>query len=68
MLAEAGYAKGFKLQLWRSKRAELVRIAQAVQQDLGLLGIHALVTEQIAERRLQRRHAPGPLGERPHIR
>ena len=30
-----GTPSGFRLQLWRSKRAELVRIAQSVQQDLA---------------------------------
>ena len=48
LLAEAGYAKGFKLQLWRSKRAELARIAQAVQQDLALLGIQVEIIERDA--------------------
>ena len=48
LLADAGYAKGFRLQLWRSKRAELVRIAQAVQQDLGLLGIQVEIVERDA--------------------
>jgi peptide/nickel transport system substrate-binding protein/oligopeptide transport system substrate-binding protein len=48
LLAEAGYAKGFKVQLWRSKRAELVRIAQSVQQDLALLGIEVEIVERDA--------------------
>jgi peptide/nickel transport system substrate-binding protein/oligopeptide transport system substrate-binding protein len=48
LLAEAGYAGGFKLQLWRSKRAELVRIAQSVQQDLALVGIRVEIIERDA--------------------
>jgi ABC-type transport system substrate-binding protein len=48
LLAEAGYVKGFKVQLWRSKRAELVRIAQSVQQDLALLGIQVEIVERDA--------------------
>jgi peptide/nickel transport system substrate-binding protein/oligopeptide transport system substrate-binding protein len=48
LLAEAGYARGFKLQLWRSKRAELARIAQSVQQDLALLGIAVEIVERDA--------------------
>jgi peptide/nickel transport system substrate-binding protein/oligopeptide transport system substrate-binding protein len=48
LLAEAGYAKGFHLQLWRGKRAELARVAQSVQQDLGLLGIQVEIIERDA--------------------
>ena len=48
LLAEAGYAGGFRLQLWRSKRAELVRIAQSVQQDLARLGIRIEIVERDA--------------------
>jgi ABC-type transport system substrate-binding protein len=48
LLAEAGYPHGFKLQLWRSKRAELARVAQSVQQDLGLLGIRVEIIERDA--------------------
>jgi peptide/nickel transport system substrate-binding protein len=48
LLAEAGYPNGFRLQLWRSKRAELVRVAQSVQQDLGLLGIRVEIVERDA--------------------
>ena len=48
LLAEAGYGRGFRLQLWRSKRAELVRIAQSVQQDLALLGIRVEIVERDA--------------------
>ena len=48
LLADAGYAHGFKLQLWRGKRAELARIAQSVQQDLALLGIDVEILERDA--------------------
>jgi peptide/nickel transport system substrate-binding protein/oligopeptide transport system substrate-binding protein len=48
LLAEAGHARGFRLQLWRSKRAELVRIAQSVQQDLALLGVSVEIVERDA--------------------
>jgi peptide/nickel transport system substrate-binding protein len=48
LLKEAGYADGFKLQLWRAKRSELVRIAQSVQQDLGLLGVRVEIVERDA--------------------
>ncbi|HET7426605.1 MAG TPA: ABC transporter substrate-binding protein [Gemmatimonadales bacterium] len=48
LLAEAGYPHGFTLQLWRSKRAELARVAQSVQQDLGLLGIRVEIVERDA--------------------
>jgi peptide/nickel transport system substrate-binding protein/oligopeptide transport system substrate-binding protein len=48
LLAEAGYPNGFRLQLWRSKRAELARVAQSVQQDLGLLGIQVEILERDA--------------------
>ena len=48
LLAEAGYAKGFALQLWRSKRAELARMAQSVQQDLASVGIRVEIVERDA--------------------
>ena len=48
LLKEAGYANGFSLQLWRNKRAELVQVAQSVQQDLGLLGIRVEIVERDA--------------------
>ena len=48
LLTEAGYPNGFRLQLWRSKRAELARVAQSVQQDLGLLGIRVEIVERDA--------------------
>jgi oligopeptide transport system substrate-binding protein len=39
LLVEAGYPDGFRLQLWRNQRTELVRIAQDVQQDLARIGV-----------------------------
>jgi peptide/nickel transport system substrate-binding protein/oligopeptide transport system substrate-binding protein len=48
LLREAGYPNGFTVQLWRSKRAELARVAQSVQQDLGLLGIKVEIVERDA--------------------
>jgi ABC-type transport system substrate-binding protein len=48
LLVEAGYAKGMRLQLWRNKRSEFVRIAQAVQQDLALLGVQVEIIERDA--------------------
>jgi peptide/nickel transport system substrate-binding protein/oligopeptide transport system substrate-binding protein len=48
LLVEAGYPDGFRLQLWRSKRAELARVAQSVQQDLAPLGIRVEIVERDA--------------------
>jgi peptide/nickel transport system substrate-binding protein/oligopeptide transport system substrate-binding protein len=48
LLEEAGYPRGFPIQLWRSKRAELARIAQTVQQDLAPLGIKVEIVERDA--------------------
>lgn len=48
LLAEAGYPNGFALQLWRTKRAELARLAQSVQQDLGAVGIRVEIVERDA--------------------
>jgi peptide/nickel transport system substrate-binding protein/oligopeptide transport system substrate-binding protein len=48
LLAEAGYPKGFPVQLWRGKAAELARVAQAVQQDLALVGIRVEILERDA--------------------
>jgi peptide/nickel transport system substrate-binding protein/oligopeptide transport system substrate-binding protein len=48
LLAEAGYARGFTLQLWRNNRTEFARIAQSVQQDLALLGIRVEIVERDA--------------------
>ena len=48
LLAEAGYPKGFPVQLWRGKAAELARVAQAVQQDLALVGIQVEILERDA--------------------
>ncbi len=48
LLAEAGYRAGFALQLWRAKRAELARVAQAVQQDLAVVGVRVEIVERDA--------------------
>lgn len=48
LLAEAGYPNGFPLQLWRTQRSELARIAQAVQSDLGEVGIRVEIVERDA--------------------
>jgi peptide/nickel transport system substrate-binding protein/oligopeptide transport system substrate-binding protein len=48
LLAEAGYAKGFRIQLWRNKREELARIAQSVQQDLAAVGVQVEIVERDA--------------------
>jgi peptide/nickel transport system substrate-binding protein/oligopeptide transport system substrate-binding protein len=48
LLAEAGYAKGFALKLWRSQRPEYSRIAQAVQQSLGQVGVTVEIVERDA--------------------
>lgn len=48
LLAEAGYPDGFRLQLWRTQRSELARIAQAIQADLGAVGIRVEIVERDA--------------------
>ncbi|HLS47582.1 MAG TPA: ABC transporter substrate-binding protein [Gemmatimonadales bacterium] len=48
LLGEAGYPNGFSLQLWRSQRAELARVAQAVQQDLASVGITVEILQRDA--------------------
>jgi peptide/nickel transport system substrate-binding protein/oligopeptide transport system substrate-binding protein len=48
LLAEAGHGRGLSLKLWRSQRAELARIAQAVQQDLAAVGITAEIVQRDA--------------------
>jgi peptide/nickel transport system substrate-binding protein/oligopeptide transport system substrate-binding protein len=48
LLAEAGYARGFGLQLWRSQRPEYARIAQAMQQDLAAIGVQVEIVERDA--------------------
>jgi ABC-type transport system substrate-binding protein len=48
LLREAGYPNGFRLQLWRTQRPELARIAQAIQADLALVGIRAEIVERDA--------------------
>ena len=48
LLAEAGHASGLNLKLWRSQRAELARIAQAVQQDLAQVGVKVEIVQRDA--------------------
>ena len=48
LLTEAGYGGGFRVRLWRSKRAELARVAQVVQQDLALVGVEVEIVERDA--------------------
>ena len=48
LLREAGYQKGFAVQLWRGKRSEQARIAQAVQQDLAAVGVRVEIVERDA--------------------
>jgi ABC-type transport system substrate-binding protein len=48
LLADAGHARGFPLQLWRTKRAELARLAQTIQQDLAAVGIRVEIVERDA--------------------
>jgi ABC-type transport system substrate-binding protein len=48
LLAEAGYASGLRLQLWRNQRTDFVRIAQAVQQDLARVGVSVEIIERDA--------------------
>lgn len=48
LLAEAGYATGLRLQLWRGQRAEHKRIAQAIQQELAKVGIAVEIVERDA--------------------
>lgn len=48
LLAAAGHASGLRLSLWRSQRAELARIAQAVQQDLAAVGVTVDIVQRDA--------------------
>ncbi len=48
LLAEAGYAAGFSLKLWRTAREQYSRIAQALQQQLGQVGITVEIVERDA--------------------
>lgn len=48
LLAEAGYGDGFSLRLWRTSREQYSRIAQAVQQQLGEVGIKVEIVERDA--------------------
>jgi len=46
LLAEAGYPDGFSLQLWRGQVPGYARVAQAVQQDLGAVGVKVEIVER----------------------
>lgn len=59
LLAEAGYANGLTLKLWRTQRTELARIAQAIQQSFALAG----VTVEIIERDASSARAASSKGE-----
>ncbi len=48
LLAEAGFPSGFGVKLWRSQRPEYARIAQAVQQSLGQIGVTVEIVERDA--------------------
>jgi ABC-type transport system substrate-binding protein len=48
LLAEAGYPNGFAIQLWRTQRAELARLAQSLQQGLAEVGVRAEIVERDA--------------------
>ena len=48
LLAMAGFPRGFSLRLWRSQRSELARVAQAVQQGLGAVGVSVEIVERDA--------------------
>ncbi len=48
LLAEAGQANGFALRLWRSQRPVYARMAQAIQQQLGEVGITVEIVERDA--------------------
>jgi ABC-type transport system substrate-binding protein len=48
LLREAGYGHGFALELWRNRRGELARVAQAVQQDLAAVGVRVTIVERDA--------------------
>lgn len=48
LLADAGHAHDLHLQLWRSPRAEFARIAQAIQADLGRVGVTVEIVQRDA--------------------
>lgn len=48
LLAEAGYPKGLRFQLWRTQRPVYARIAQAIQQQLGEVGVAVEIVERDA--------------------
>jgi peptide/nickel transport system substrate-binding protein/oligopeptide transport system substrate-binding protein len=48
LLAAAGHATDLHLELWRTPRAEFARIAQAIQADLGRVGVTVDIIERDA--------------------
>ena len=48
LLKEAGHPNGFAVQLWRTQRAELARLAQSIQQSLAAVGVRAEIVERDA--------------------
>jgi ABC-type transport system substrate-binding protein len=48
LLKEAGYKDGFSIQLWRTQRAELARLAQSIQQNLAEVGVRVEIVERDA--------------------
>ncbi len=48
LLAEAGHPDGLSLQLWRTPRPVYSRIAQALQQQLGDVGVRVEIVERDA--------------------
>jgi peptide/nickel transport system substrate-binding protein/oligopeptide transport system substrate-binding protein len=48
LLKAAGYANGFSVKLWRSQRTEFARVAQAIQQGLGAVGVKVEIVERDA--------------------
>ena len=48
LLAAAGHANGVRLTLWRSQRPVYARVAQAVQQQLGAVGVTVEIVERDA--------------------
>ncbi|HEX5386827.1 MAG TPA: ABC transporter substrate-binding protein [Gemmatimonadales bacterium] len=62
LLAEAGYPNGFSVKLWRTPRAEYARVAQAVQQGLGRIGVNVEIVERdAASARAAARHGDADL-------
>jgi ABC-type transport system substrate-binding protein len=48
LLAQAGQENGFSLKLWRTARPVYARVAEAIQRDLGRIGIRVEIVERDA--------------------